>query len=214
MNPIRGVAFDLDGLLIDSESLWAEIHQTVFSRYGIQFTDEHHMEHYIETSSGTEAVLRRYGLQEHLEEVRQEMNRMRMSYTPKIKLMEGAPELIDALYPYFPLCIVTYSSREPAEDTCNRLNITAKLKFMVTRFDIQNQKPHPEPYLKAAELLGAMPEECVAFEDAPKGVISAKKAGMKCIAVPNRWTEDGDFSCADLVVKSLSDVTLEVLENV
>ncbi len=149
---INGVAFDLDGLLIDSESLWAEIHKSVFSEY-----------------------------------------------TTTIRCMEGALELVDTLFPCYPLVLVTYSPRESAEITCAHFNIADKLKLMITRHDTANQKPHPEPYLKAAELVGFDPSEIVAFEDASKGVVSAKNAGMKCVAVP---------------VRSLREIGLDTLRSI
>lgn len=212
--PIRGVAFDLDGLLIDSESLWREVHEIVFSRHGIPYTDEDHKEYYIRTSRGTTAILTSHGLYHLLDKVRAEMNELRIIYTTRIKFMQGANEIIDLLYPHLPLGIVTYSPRESAEYTCDYLGISGKIKFMVTRFDVENQKPHSEPYLRVAELMGIDPSEMVAFEDAAKGVISAKDAGMKCVAVPNEWTEGGDFSRADLVVRSLRDVNLDMLHSI
>ena len=208
---IKGVAFDQDGLIFDTEGIWAEVHTIVFSRYEIPFTEDDHKKHYTETSSGTEGILMHYGMSHLLEQVRREMFALRKAYTSGIKFMEGARELIDLLYPHLPLGIVTYAPRESTEHTLDYFNIRDRFKFLVTRHDTENQKPHPEPYLKAAELAGLPASEMMAFEDTSKGIISAKDAGMKCIAVPNKWTEHGDFSRADRVVKSLNDVNMEMI---
>jgi sugar-phosphatase len=75
----------------------------------------------------------------------------------------------------------------------------------VTADDVENGKPHPEAYLKGAEILGAAPETCVVIEDAPAGVRSAKAAGMKVVAVATTHREK-DLHEADAVVGALSDV--------
>jgi beta-phosphoglucomutase len=77
--------------------------------------------------------------------------------------------------------------------------------FIVTGDDIKNPKPHPEPYLKCAEGLGARPEECVVVENAPLGVESAKSAGMICIAFTSTLTPEY-LKRADFVVDSLKEV--------
>lgn len=75
------------------------------------------------------------------------------------------------------------------------------------------QKPFPDIYLHAAKELGLKPADCVVLEDSAIGVVSAKDAGMKVIAVPNIYTEDHDFSKADIIVASLSDINMDVLNN-
>jgi sugar-phosphatase len=75
----------------------------------------------------------------------------------------------------------------------------------VTADDVENGKPHPEAYLKGAEILGAAPETCVVIEDAPAGVRSAKAAGMRVVAVATTHREE-DLYEADVVIGALSDV--------
>ena len=69
-------------------------------------------------------------------------------------------------------------------------------------------KPDPEGYLLAATKLGVAPEECLVLEDAPSGVKAAKAAKMSCIAIPNIYTKNGDFSGADFILKNLNEVVL------
>jgi beta-phosphoglucomutase-like phosphatase (HAD superfamily) len=72
-------------------------------------------------------------------------------------------------------------------------------------------KPAPDVYLAAAAQLGVAPSACLAIEDSGPGVFAAKRAGMTCVAVPNRWTADQDFSEADIVLESLCYFPLLVL---
>lgn len=77
---------------------------------------------------------------------------------------------------------------------------------IVTHEDCESLKPDPEPDALTANKLGIEPKYCVAIEDTALGVESAKGAGMKCIVIPNEHTKHQDFSSADTVVKSASEI--------
>lgn len=77
--------------------------------------------------------------------------------------------------------------------------------------DVENAKPWPDVFLAAGAALGVAPERSIVFEDSHNGVVAAKAAGMFCVAVPNRVTAGLDFSAADLVVESLTDIDLAAL---
>jgi HAD superfamily hydrolase (TIGR01509 family) len=77
--------------------------------------------------------------------------------------------------------------------------------------DVQRAKPDPELYLAALQALDTPPEQALAFEDSPNGVLAAKRAGLRCVAVPNPMTEHLDFGHADMRVTSLGDQSLEQL---
>src|SRR2546425_11382339 len=79
---------------------------------------------------------------------------------------------------------------------------------IVTREDVEQDKPDPAIYLEVARRLGVPPTDCVVLEDSEPGCRAAKAAGMKVIAVPTEMTRPSDFSMADRVVTSLSEVTL------
>ena len=82
----------------------------------------------------------------------------------------------------------------------------------VSADDVENGKPHPEAYLRGAEILGVSPEACVVVEDAPSGVSSARSAGMRVIAVATTYRED-DLHEADAVVASLTDFQATLLDG-
>lgn len=75
------------------------------------------------------------------------------------------------------------------------------------------RKPAPDIYLKTASNLGVKPEFCLAIEDSETGVVSAKSAGMKCIALITKWTKNHDLSKADRIVNSLKDINLSFLNS-
>ena len=76
----------------------------------------------------------------------------------------------------------------------------------MTGSDVSNPKPDPETYRKVANLLDVNPEECLVVEDHPGGIKAAKAAGMTAVAIPRGYTKDQNFSEADFVLKSISDL--------
>jgi sugar-phosphatase len=95
-----------------------------------------------------------------------------------------------------------------------KLGIGHHLKGIHSALFEQYGKPHPAVYISAAEKLGVTPGQCLAFEDSPNGVLSAKAAKMRCVAVPEAGTQtDKRFGIADIVVDSLADVTREMMTS-
>jgi len=80
--------------------------------------------------------------------------------------------------------------------------------------DVNKSKPDPEIFLRAAEKLKVKPEECLVVEDSEKGIIAAKRARMKCIAIPDDWTKKyNDFSRADLIINDLNELSLDKIQS-
>jgi beta-phosphoglucomutase-like phosphatase (HAD superfamily) len=75
--------------------------------------------------------------------------------------------------------------------------------------DVKRIKPNPDLYQKAVAGLDLMPNQAVAFEDAPNGILAAKRAGLYCVAVPNSLTRPLDFSAADLILESFCQMPLD-----
>jgi sugar-phosphatase len=120
-----------------------------------------------------------------------------------VAVMPGAADLVHSI-PAGRWGVVTSGRRHLA---------TARLQFagipipqvMVTAQDVTNGKPHPEPYLKGAELLGVSPAECLVIEDAPAGIRSAHAGGMKVIALASTFPASA-LGQADSVVQKLKQI--------
>jgi beta-phosphoglucomutase-like phosphatase (HAD superfamily) len=96
----------------------------------------------------------------------------------------------------------------------DRLGILGRFDCVRCRDDVNNAKPAPDLYLAVLECLNVRATEALAIEDSPNGVIAAKGAGMRCVAIPNSITATLDLSAADLILRSLSEVSLpELLER-
>jgi mannitol-1-/sugar-/sorbitol-6-phosphatase len=120
-----------------------------------------------------------------------------------VTVMPGAAELIRSI-PDGHWCVVTSGTRYLATARL-RLGGLPVPKVLVTADDVTNGKPHPEPYLKGAELLGFKPADCLVIEDAPAGIRSAHAAGMKAMALTSTYPA-AKLLEADTTVKKLGQI--------
>jgi len=205
----RGVVFDLDGVLIDSEPLHLRAYQDVLAGHGCSLSREEYYARHIVYSD--REVLERLLSDRHAVEAAMAAKQRRYL------------ELIGAAPPIFPdglallgrtdgwrVGLATGSRREEAELSLRALGIRHRFRTVVTWDDCVRTKPDPEPFLRAAEGLGLPVCRCVAVEDAPGGIRAAKAAGMRCVGVTHSCSRER-LQEADLVVDNLSGVDLAAL---
>ena len=109
--------------------------------------------------------------------------------------------------------LASTSSRDWVDRVVDGLAVRHHFHALVAGDEVSACKPAPDVYLRAAERLGVSPHQCLALEDSAPGVASAKAAGMRCIAIPNRVTCYQDLSAADLRVARLGEVTVDLLRT-
>jgi len=109
------------------------------------------------------------------------------------------------------LGVASSSTRDWVSGHLERLGILGRFDCVRCRDDVNSAKPAPDLYIAVLDCLGVSPSEAFAIEDSPNGVIAAKQAGMLCVAIPNSITARLDLSKADLVLRSLSDLSLHDL---
>jgi len=194
-----GVLFDLDGVLVDSERVVVRTWHTCAGQKGLD------ARRFIEIAHGRRPAetLRLIAPDLDAESEAAELERIEVDDTEGIMEVEGALELLGSL-PQGSWTVVTSGSRALASGRMRHVGLPLPERF-VTADDVESGKPHPEAYLKGAEILGASPEACVVIEDAPAGVQSAKAAGMRVVAVATTHREE-DLQAADVVVAALSDI--------
>lgn len=121
--------------------------------------------------------------------------------------MPGLTRLLDELrHRGFALAVATLSPRHQVDMILKGLGIKDRFQAIVAGADVPKPKPAPDVYLKALQELGLTAGDCVAVEDSETGVMAAKGAGLRVIAVPSRYTRRQDLSLADARVESLEQV--------
>jgi len=126
--------------------------------------------------------------------------------------MPGAIELVQHLHGRVLLALASSSYRANVEYVLRALGVAGYFEAVVTGEDVEHLKPAPDSFVRAAERLDVPPAACLVLEDAEKGIIAAARAGMRSIAVPNRFTRDNDFSHATWIVASLREAG-EIIEG-
>jgi len=126
--------------------------------------------------------------------------------------MPGAIELVQHLHGRVRLALASSSYRANVEYVLRALGVAGYFEAVVTGEDVEHLKPAPDSFVRAAERLDVPPAACLVLEDAEKGIIAAARAGMRSIAVPNRFTRDNDFSHATWIVASLREAG-EIIEG-
>ena len=215
---IQAVLFDMDGLLIDSEPLWRFALVQVLNTLGVPLTIEsckqtmglrvdEVVEYWFLKYPWT-GVSKEKVVSDIVEEV---IRRIKTEG----KIMDGVHEtiaLIDSQH--IPMAIASSSPMNIIDAVLERIQIKDVIKVIHSAEHEPYGKPHPGVYITTAEKLGVSPLHCVAFEDSPNGILSAKAAKMKCIAVPDPlMADDKRFGIADLVISSLANFTLKQLAD-
>lgn len=216
---IKAVIFDMDGLLIDSEPLWREAGIATRSKFKINLSPDlakqtmglrsdevvriwHNKFPWKEPS---QKVVNEYFLDTVINLIKSH-DIERPGAIAAVKIVEEAK---------LPMGIASSSPTKVIRAGIERLGISHKMKVIYSAEHELYGKPHPGVYISAAKLLGVHPELCLAFEDSPNGVLSAKAAKMKCIAVPDEGMKSNKiFGIADKVLTSLLDLEVNDLQSI
>jgi HAD superfamily hydrolase (TIGR01509 family) len=188
LKPFAAVVFDMDGTILDTELVFREIVFDVARGMGFEMRDDIHLAMVGSSHEATNALLvEAYGVAfpySIFDEQCRAMMRQRMEEAVPVKT--GAVEMLVELRDRgIPMAIATSSRAHHAHSHLQAAGLFDKFDTIVTRDDVSNPKPHPEPYLTAAGRLGILPTDCLAVEDSHSGVRAAHAAGMQTIMVPD-----------------------------
>jgi len=213
---IRGIIFDFDGLIVDTEwpvfQSWVEI----FDFFGVELpfdqwstiigTSSHeHFDPFAMIERQVGQTLDRQNLHEKRRGRELEM----VAVQPILPGVEGI--LSSAKTHHLKLGLASSSDRNWVAGNLARLGLLEYFDIIHTSDDVERTKPDPTLYLLALQSLGLSPTEAVVLEDSPNGVMAAKDAGIFTVAVPNPLTARLNLDRADMILGSLAELSLEDL---
>lgn len=197
INPIHGVLFDMDGVVLDTEKLYARFWAEAAHAQGYPMTYEQALGMRSLNSAAGQAKLESYfGPGVSRAEMRKKRVELMDVYVAQfgVEAKPGIHELLDYLKGQgIRTAIATSSPMERAKSYLDSLGLTAKFDCICSGHDVAQGKPAPDIYLKAAASIGVPPENCLAIEDAPAGILSAHRAGCWPVLVPDLDGSDGEM---------------------
>jgi mannitol-1-/sugar-/sorbitol-6-/2-deoxyglucose-6-phosphatase len=208
---VNAVIFDMDGVLIDSEHLWRRAMIKGFAEFGMPLTEDE-----CRSTMGMRfrEVIAIWLKHFHITDlsVKKVEDRVIELLLELIKtegiVIQGIPEIIDFCKSRkIRMGLATSSSEVLMNAVLDKLNLRNVLQAVVSAEHMKYGKPHPEVFITCAEMLGVPPQQCLVIEDSLNGVISAKAAQMKVIAVPDdEHTKMQQFLLADYKFDRMTEV--------
>ncbi|MGH7199807.1 MAG: HAD family hydrolase [Planctomycetaceae bacterium] len=206
--PIRAVAFDLDGLMFNTEDIFELMGVELLRRRGKALTDELRVAMMGRRAHEAFAVMiEMLELSETVDALRDESSLIFHShFEAHLAPMPGLFELLAQIeLRHIPKAVATSSHREYLDDLLGRFNLRERFHVTLAAEDVTHGKPHPEIYLKTAERLGVDPRAMLVLEDSQAGTQAAAAAGAVAVAVPSRHSSGHDFAPAKFLAERLDD---------
>ena len=208
MNVPQAVAFDMDGLMFNTEDVYWKAADTLLRRRGYPYTEE-----LCAKVMGRpprfcfETFIQAYNLSESWQELEAESEELFLSFLREgYSAMPGLFELLERIERAgLPKAVCTSSSERVLRAVLSRARLLERLVFFITSEGVVHGKPDPEIYRLAAQRFGVAPEKMLVFEDSTAGIRAAKAAGAVCCAVRAEHNKTADLSAADFLLTSLAE---------
>ena len=205
--------FDMDGVLIDSETFYTKMEQINFKQLGLNVSHEEHITY---QGTATDEMWKKIKVKHEVPYSIEELVKMTNDLTipvfrnmEKMDPMQGVEKLLDKLKSRnISLALASSSFPEVIEIVLDKTGLRGYFDAVVNSRMVGKSKPAPDIFLLAAHKLNVPPERCIVIEDSTNGITAAKSAGMFCIAYNGPGSEHQNQSNADIIITDY-----EVLSN-
>ena len=195
-SPVRGVLFDVDGVILDTECLYSRFWMEACHFYGFPMAKAQSLQmRSLNKTAGQEKLCALFGPAADYTTIRQKRIELMDAFVEKegVAAKPGIYTLLDALDERGIPCAITSSSpQQRLESYLTPLNLYHRFKKVISGYDVPRGKPEPDIYLRVAAELGLPPETCLALEDSPAGILSAYRAGCLPVLIPDQDTPGQD----------------------
>lgn len=213
---IKALLFDFDGIIMDTESPEVQVWQDIFAGQGVDFPLDIWLRDVVGATvanfNPAAYLASATGRNFDLAELHEQARISRLEALSRLTVLPGVMDILaDAKRLGLKLAIASSSPHQWVDRYLRQLGLIETFNAVICREDVPSVKPAPDLFLSALLALDAGAAETVVFEDSPNGILAARRAGLRVVAVPNPVTKHADFSHADLVLGSLANLALEEL---
>jgi len=205
---IKAIIFDNDGVLTHTERTFFDVNKIIMSSLDVEYDESDFTEHTFNTNLGTSCWLHQKGYEKgFIDAFKTKRDHLFRKEIVKANTTEPtALPALKALKQDYLLCIATNTRRAMFELTHGQDEMYQLFDEVVCREDYKNTKPAPDAYLAALEKIDVTASEAVVVEDSPRGIASAKEAGIRVIAITNPHFSNLNTQQADFRIHSLTEL--------
>lgn len=215
----KAALFDMDGVIVDSEPLHHKAYYQMFSDVNIEVSDELYASF---TGQSTleicQTLISHFDLPlgpQTLVDIKRAHFKHLFDTDDSLTLIDGVLELIKDYYKHgITMVVASSASMINIDRIFDRFELNQYFSAKISGADLKQSKPHPEIFIKAAELAGQHAKDCFVIEDSTNGITAAKHADIYCVGFDSLHSEDQDYSLADMVVSNFEDIRYEALQKV
>jgi HAD superfamily hydrolase (TIGR01509 family) len=214
---LQGVIFDMDGVLVDSESLWHEVRRDFVAGFGGRWTEDDQRAVMGANSAQWAGHIRsNFGVElENQEVIARVVSLLEERLSQNLPLLPGAREAVTRLAAAYPLAVASSSPRRVIEKVLEGAGLGRRFEALVSSDEVERGKPSPDVYLEACRRLAVEPHRAVAIEDSTNGIKAADAAGLSVVALPNPHfppTREA-LRLAGSVIETLHELTPQLVEQ-
>lgn len=220
---LRAVVFDFDGVLVDSEPLHYRTLKAALAAEGVAIDAAEYAERLLahDDRGAIRIALEQRDIPwdaDRVDAVAGRKARLFAASLPEVRLFPGARELVEGLAGALPLAIASGARRGEIEAILGAIGLRQAFAAVIGADDVTRTKPHPEPYLAAVDALRARAADltsgaCLAVEDSPPGILSARGAGLRVVGVAHSYPPQR-LRAAQVVVESLLGLDANALRAI
>lgn len=220
----KAVIFDMDGVLVDTESFHCDAWIKTFADHGLSLTEEQYHQTFTGTSSPiiVKEMMQKHHSSNNSNDSIKDIDGVIYKKTEyasslmqgKLVPLPGVKELIMRLYAKkYKLGLASSSGMQVVSTVLSSLDLEGKFMVVHSGESVKQGKPNPDIYLQTAALLEVPPEHCVVIEDSKAGIIAARSAGMKCIGIMNGKNKREDLQHATIIAESFDQITEHLINS-
>lgn len=215
---IKAVIFDMDGVIVDTDSLQSKSWEWIIKQHNKEpIKNRNGVVHTIgiKATDNWEQLKQKHGILKEKASAFEKRGKYYLQLLQKnVRSKPGIISLLKLLHAKnIKTAIASSAGMVHIETVVENLKIKQYFCVLFSGQSVSRGKPYPDTFLETAKLLQVKPEDCLVIEDAESGVLAAKSAGMKVIAIPTKFTRNQDFSQANLVLNNLTEVSEDILNQ-